>query len=161
LAIKILPKCVEETTDLGHHHHNHHHNHHHHHCKVLNFDVMLAKLLQDILKDTIICTKGISTPFPTAQNKKSQTNQKNKKKEQKKMRSINNSSTQGQQQSQELLGLPKLVYNYVPAFFFFFGSCFASPVIKNMPCLWVLKFRVSVLHHDEWMNGWIDRWVDE
>jgi hypothetical protein len=122
---------------------------------------MLAKLLQDILKDTMICTKGVSRPFPTAQNKKPQTPKK-KKKKQKKMSSINNPSTQRQQQSQELLHLPKLVYNYVPPFsFFFFGSCFASPVIENMPCLWVLKFRVSVLHHDEWMDGWMDRWVDD
>jgi hypothetical protein len=44
---------------------------------------MLAKLLQDILKDTMICTKGVSRPFPTAQNKKPQT--QNKKKKQKKM----------------------------------------------------------------------------
>jgi hypothetical protein len=42
---------------------------------------MLAKILQDILKDTIICTKGVSRPFPTAQNKKPQT--KNKKKAEK------------------------------------------------------------------------------
>jgi hypothetical protein len=39
---------------------------------------MLAKLLQDILKDTMICTKGVSRPFPTAQNKKPQTPKKKK-----------------------------------------------------------------------------------
>jgi hypothetical protein len=42
---------------------------------------MLAKLLQDILKDTMICTKGVSRPFPTAQNKKPQTQNKKKKAE--------------------------------------------------------------------------------
>jgi hypothetical protein len=44
---------------------------------------MLAKLLQDILKDTMICTKGVSRPFPTAQNKKPQTPQKKKKNQKK------------------------------------------------------------------------------
>jgi hypothetical protein len=81
LAIKILPKCLEETTDLGHHHHSHHH--HHHHCKVLKFDVKLAKLLQDILKDTIICTKKSS--FKTITNcTKQKTTNKQKKKSRKK-----------------------------------------------------------------------------
>jgi hypothetical protein len=41
---------------------------------------MLTKLLQDILKDTTVCTKGISRAFPTAQNKKPQTTQKKSRK---------------------------------------------------------------------------------